>query len=226
MKKIISIFVLLHLAFFCTAQNSKHSEIRDLGYIGKIHSVTTKIFQDSLNNKKSDSLISTKTRYYNKEGNATEELFQSGNYSQIVNYEYKNGIRRGYSVINKDGETKMRAEIIHQKEGYITNIYILYDKLIAKNVYKYDEHLKIKTVTYTTYNIENGKMKGSSVSTYYHDKEGFISGYDSKDLFTSKTDTYRFQILRKDAHKNPDKLILLKNNLPFQIHLVNIEYRQ
>jgi len=29
---------------------------------------------------------------------------------------------------------------------------------------------------------------------------------------------------KKDAHKNPKKLLLLKNNIPFQIHLIDIEY--
>ncbi|MGG5208904.1 hypothetical protein ACQWU4_08130 [Chryseobacterium sp. MIQD13] len=223
MKKSLSIFLLFWLSLFCAGQNKKYAEIINSGYNGKIYSITTKIYNDSLKEKTADSLISTRTRYYNKDGNATKEVYQNRNDSQITDYEYKNGIRKGYSI-NKDGEVWTNAEIIQQKTGHLINTYALHTMPVSKEVYKYNSDFKIKNNDRTIYNNQNGKIIKHTFTEYYYDKDGFISGYDIKDLLTSKLITYRFQILQKDAHKNPKRIILLKNNTPFQIHLVDIEY--
>lgn len=223
MKKLFSISLLFCLMIFCSAQNKKHNEIRDIGYIGKIYSITTKIYRDSLNNKSADSLISTQIRYYNKEGNATKDVYQKGSYSSTMDYEYKNGIRKGFSITT-GGEIKMKAEIIEQKKGYQINLYDLQHRLAAKNVYHYDHNLKAKNYESTNYNNRTGEIKRKTLNSYYRDKEGFIEGYDIKDLTTSNTDIYRFKTVEKDIHKNPKKRTLLKNNQKFQIHIIEIEY--
>ncbi|UWX59437.1 hypothetical protein N0B40_13575 [Chryseobacterium oranimense] len=223
MKKNLSIFLLFCLSLFCAGQNKKYAEIINSGYNGKIYSITIKIYNDSLEIKPIDSLISIRTRYYNKDGNATKELYQNGNDSQITDYEYKNGERTGYSL-SKNGEVITNAEIIQQKTYHLINTYVLHTMLQSKEVYKYNSRFKIKTNDRTIYNNQNGKIKKHYATDYYYDKEGFISGYDIKDLLTSEITFYKFQILQKDVYKNPKKLLLLKNNIPFQIHLVDIEY--
>lgn len=223
MKKALSILVLFCLVLFCTAQNKKHNEIRDLGYIGKVYSVATKVYRDSLDNKSIDSLISTQTRYYNKEGNATKDQYQKGSYSNTVDYEYKNGIRKGFTITT-GGEIKMKAKIAEQKTGYQLDIYDLQNRLSAKNVYQYDNNSKVKNYESIKYNNQTGEVKSRTLNSYYRDSDGFIEGYDIKDLIKPNTDRYRFKTIEKDLHKNPKKRILLKNNLKFQIHVIDIEY--
>lgn len=152
-----------------------------------------------------------------------KEVYQNGNDSQITDYEYKNGIRTGYSL-SKNGEVITNAEIIQQKTYHLINTYVLHTMLLSKEIYKYNNRFKIKTNDRTIYNNQNGKIKKHFITDYYYDEEGFISGYDIKDLLTSEITSYKFQILQKDAYKNPKKLILFKNNIPFQIHLIDIEY--
>lgn len=223
MKTSLNIFLLFHLVLFCSGQSKKYPEIINSGYTGKIYSLTTKIYNDSLNHNPADTLISVRTRYYTKEGNASKELFDNRTISQTGNYEYKNGIRTGYSL-SKHGEVTLRAKIIQQKTGHLINMYDILNRLVSKDEYKYNDRLQIKTNERIIYDNQSGKIKSHSFADYYYNEEGFISGYDIKDLLTTKVTTYRFQILQKDEHKNPKKLILLKNDIPFQIHLIDIEY--
>ncbi|MDQ0066370.1 hypothetical protein [Chryseobacterium lathyri] len=214
---------LLYLSIFCAAQNKKYPEIINSGYKGKIRSITIKIYSDSIKDKSADSLISVKTRYYNEDGNATKESYQSDKNQQVTEYEFKNGLRTGYSL-SRHGEVRLRAKIIQQKGGYIINLYDLQNRQVSKDKYKYNELLRIKSNERMIYDNRNGQLKSHSFVGYYYSEEGFISGYDVKDLLTAQTVTYRFQISHKDDHKNPDKLILLKNNRPFQSHSIDIEY--
>ena len=223
MKRNLSILFLFYLSIFCTAQNKKYPEIINSGYKGKIRSITIKMYSDSTKNKSADSLISVRTRYYNEDGNVTKESYESNKDHQIIDYEFKNGISTGYSL-SKDGEAQLRAKIIQQKGGYLINLYDLQNRLVSKDRYRYNELLRIKSNERVIYDNRSGQLKSHSFVDYYYNEEGFISGYDVKDLLTAQTVTYRFQISRKDDHKNPDRLILLKNNLPFQIHVMDIEY--
>ncbi|MGK6342141.1 hypothetical protein ACMGDK_07875 [Chryseobacterium sp. DT-3] len=223
MKRNLSILFLFYLSIFCTAQNKKHPEIINSGYKGKIRSLTIKIYSDSIKDKPADSLISVKTRYYNEDGNATKESYQSNKDRQITEYEFKNGLKTGYSL-SRDGEVRLRAKITHQKGGYLIDLYDLQNRLVSKDKYRYNELLRIKSNERMIYDNQSGQLKSHSFVDYYYNEEGFISGYDVKDLLTAQTIAYRFQTSHKDKHKNPDKLILLKNNLPFQIHMIDIEY--
>lgn len=223
MRNILTLLLVFSVVSFCIAQNKKHTEIRDLGYIGKVYSIATKVYRDSLDNKSIDSLISTQTRYYNKEGNATKDQYQKGSYSNTVDYEYKNGIRKGFTITT-GGEIKMKAKITEQKMGYQLDVYDLQNRLSAKNVYQYDNNSKVKNYESIKYNNQTGEVKSRTLNSYYHDSDGFIEGYDIKDLIKPNIDRYRFKTIEKDLHKNPKKRILLKNNLKFQIHIIEIQY--
>lgn len=225
MKKNFSILFVFSLTIFYAGQNKKYPEIINSGYTGKIHSLTIKIFNDSIKDKSSDSLISVRIRHYAKDGNATKEFYQRDSNSQITDYEYKNGVRTGYTL-SKDGEIQIRAKIIQQKTEHIINVYDIQNRLVSSDIYKYNDQLKIKNNTRIIYNNQNGKITDHTITDYYYDGDGFISGYDKKDLLTSKTDSYRYKIVEKDEHKNPGKLILLKNKVPFQIHTIAIEYNE
>jgi inorganic pyrophosphatase/exopolyphosphatase len=153
MKKITAILLLLCLASLCAGQNKKYPELINSGYSGKIYSIKIKMYRDSIKDKSADSLISVRTRYYNKDGNATKESYVSDTTSQVVEYKDKNGVRTIYYYQDEEKESRFRGEIIQQKTGHLINFYVLQDMLVSKEVFKYNERLKIKSNDRTIYAI-------------------------------------------------------------------------
>lgn len=216
MKIFQSLSVLL-LTIPCFAQTKEHSELKDLGYFGKIHSVTT-----TIHDAPTDSLVSVNTRYYNVDGNATKETYTIGDYSHEVIYQYKNNTKTGYDLLNH-GERTIYGKITYQKTGYTISNYNATDGLVLKAVYLFDDIQKTKSIEHIIYASDGNIMK-RSITDYYYDSSGFIKGYTVKDLIDSKSDSYDFEILTKDDYKNPNRLRLLKNKQPYQIHHIDISY--
>lgn len=217
MKISQSLFTFLLLTISCFAQTKEHSELKDLGYFGKIHSVTT-----TVHDAPTDSLVSINTRYYNANGNATKETYTIADYSHEVIYQYKDHTKTGYDLFNH-GERTIYGKIGYQKTGYTINNYNSTDGLVLKAVYLFDDSQKTKSIEHSIY-ATDGKVVKHSITHYYYDNDGFIKSYEVKDLLASKSERYDFEIITKDDHKNPNRLRLLKDKKPFQIHHIAISY--
>lgn len=225
MRKLLS---LLLLTISSLAQNKKHSEINDLGYTGKIYSVTTKTY-DSINNSNENIDMSSpgsiKTRFYNEAGNALKEIYERGDYSHNATYEYKESLRIGYTMYNQEGEKIVYAKITYTETGYTIDTYHNKNKfLLRKAIYTFDNNdLKTRSIEHLTYDV-SGNVKNHTHSAYYYDENGFVKGYVEKNLLTNAAESYDFEILEKDDRHNPKKLRLLKDRQLLEIQTIDISY--
>jgi hypothetical protein len=217
------------ITFLSFAQNNKHSELNDYGFKGKINSFATKTYSDSSYNRadflKLDSPISIKTRFYNEDGNAFKEVYESNGVWHEVIYDYKQKERIGYSSFNKEKRKTLYANITNSKMGYTIFIYYANGTLLKKAIYTFKVDFKMDSVDHIMYD-KAGKITKHSITKYYYDEQGFIKSYAENNLITKEIAVDEFEILEKDKQNNPIIICCLKDKQPFEIQVLKIQYAE
>ncbi len=231
------VFVYLFLSSLgsCHSKAQVYNDLNDLGYHGKIKSISTKTYYMIAHVQNKWEITDTTSylsiyKFFNEDGNFTKRIVIANGNRDQYSYDYSGHEKIGWTKIDNDGNVIGKGKFTYKEKISFTESE--YDTSGAKkfeSIYTLNDMQRTKTIEDIGYAYRSHPGEMETRLTYhaftvFQDKDGGLYKVTTEDKLRNTTDEYEFEIIERDKFDNPIVILVKQNGRPKEIRKSTIDY--